>query len=476
MDPIELTWLRDHGMTIDLFAGGGGWSLGFEEALGRPVDLALNHDRHAVTLHAVNHPRTRHLCQDIYAADPVKEIGGRPVFWIHASPSCTQFSRSRRALPAEKQLREMGWKVVDWVKEAMPVIITMENVAEWKQWGPIDEEGYPIKERAGETWEQFIQAFRDLGYEMDWTIINSAEVGAPTARERLIVVGRRDGIEHEWPEITHGPLGSRPYSSAADHMDWSIPAPSIFTRRKELAEATQRRIFKGFQKFVAGDPDPYCAPPGTQVGDGKDRADLVAAFMAQNHALLPGRSLRDPASTICTKAAGQGLVTASFINVLRNNSVGTSMRAPINTMCASGGHFAEVRVAAERADQFIAAYGIGYYSQGGGQMQDLRGPIGTLTTKDRMALVMIRGVPHRLTDIGFRFLKARELWGLQGFPVGPAYSQDRYIVDPLAGGKPISEERQKKMIGNSVVPHVSRAVTAAILRTIDNERPMAMAA
>lgn len=472
MDLNELAWLRDNGLTIDLFAGGGGWGQGHEQALGRHTDIALNHDRYAVTLHAANHPRTQHLCQDIYSADPLAATRGRPVFWIHASPSCTQFSRSRRALPAERQLREMGWKVVDWVRDTMPVVISMENVADYLKWGPLDDDGFPIRERMGETWQEFVQAFRDLGYVMDWTFINSADFGAPTARERLLVVGRRDGIQHEWPVPTHGPRAGIPYEGAWRHIDWSIPAPSIFTRPKELAPATQTRIFKGYQRFVEQDPDPFLAPAGTQVGDGKNRSDLVAAFMAQNHALLPGRSLRQPSSTICTKGAGQGLITASFVNVLRNNAVGTSMRQPLNTLCASGGHFAEVRVSAMPT----MAYGIGYYSNGGGQMHDLAGPIGTITTRDRFALVTIHGVPHQLVDIGFRFLRSHELWGLQGFPTGPAFERPTFITNPVANGKPMTEERQKKMIGNSVVPHVAYAVTAAVLTTIDRYRPMRLAA
>lgn len=474
MDPIELAWLRDNGLNIDLFAGGGGWSSGHSKAMGREPDIALNHDPYAVTLHAMNHPNTHHICQDVWQADPVAAIRGRPVFWIHASPSCTQFSRSRRALPAERQMREMGWKVVDWVDAARPVVVTMENVQEWTRWSPLDANGFPIKERLGETWDRFVQAFRDRGYQIEWRMINSADFGAPTARDRLIVIARRDGIATEWPVPTHGPRAGVPYAQAGDFMDWSKPAPSIFNRKKDLAPATMTRIYKGYQKFVANNPNPYRAPKGTQVGDGVDRSDMVAAFLAQNHGLLPGRSLRDPSSTICTKGAGQGLVTASFINVLRNNAVGTAMDSPINTLCASGGHFAEVRVAAEAV--MTAAYGIGFYSNGGGQMQDLGGPIGTITTKDRFAIVTIHGVPHRLVDIGFRFLTAGELWGLQGFEAGPAYPKQKYITAPIANGRPLSEERQKKLIGNSVVPQVAFAVTKSILDTIDRYRPLRLAA
>jgi len=474
MNLEELAWLRDNGLTVDLFAGGGGWTCGFERALGRNLDIALNHDPFAVTLHAMNHPRTHHICQDVWHADPAEAIRGRPVFWLHASPSCTQFSRSRRAMPAENQMREMGWRVVEWAKVARPVVITIENVKEYLDWGPLGSDGFPIKERRGETWRAFVQALRDLGYDIDWRLIDSADFGAPTARERLLVIARRDGIPIEWPAATHGPSAGKPYAEAGDHIDWSIPAPSIFTRRKPLAPATLTRILKGFQRFIAEDPSPYLAPPGTRVGDGQDRADLVAAFLAQNHALLPGRSARKPASTICTKAAGQGLVTASFINVLRNNAVGTPMNSPLNTLCASGGHFAEVRVAAEEVR--TAAYGVGFYSTGGGQLKDLGGPMGTITCKDRFAIVTIHGVPHRLVDIGFRFLQAHELWGMQGFEVGPAFARDNYITAPIANGKPLSQERQKKLIGNSVVPHVAFAITSSILKTIDRYRPLPMAA
>jgi len=231
-----------------------------------------------------------------------------------------------------------------------------------------------------------------------------------------------------------------------------------------LAPATLIRIYKGIQRLVY--KDPYLAPEGTQTGDGANRADKVAAFMAQNHALLPGRSLRQPSSTICTKGAEQALVTASFMSVMRNNAVGSSMRQPLGTQTASGGHFAEVRVAAART----AAFCTGYYSEGGGQMHPLNDPIGTLTTRDRFALVTIHGVPHQIVDIGYRMLSVDELWRLQGFP-------DNYRTRGIvANGKELTAEVAKRLIGNSVVPHVSRAVTAAILETIDEMRPMRMAA
>lgn len=465
MDIEELAWLRSNGATIDLFAGGGGWSTGFEKALGRHVDIALNHDRLAVTMHAVNHPKTIHLCQDIWMADPKKAVGGRPTFWIHASPSCTQFSRSRRALPADRQLREMAWRVLDWVDTTNPVIVTMENVGEMRAWGPLGEDGFPIKARMGETWDKFVQAFRDRGYAITWKMLDSADYGAPTARSRLLIVARRDGMEHEWPVVTHGPGKAHPWTPAARFIDWESPAPSIFTRKKPLADATMVRIMKGIERFVVNAKNPYYAPKGTQVGDGIDRSVEVAAFMGQNHALLPGRSLRQPASTICTKGAGQALITASFLSVMRNNAIGTAMSSPIGTMTASGGHFAEVRVAAERT----AAFCTGYFSEGGGQLHPLDEPIGTMTTRDRFAIVTIHGMPHRLVDIGYRMLSVKELWPLAGFPAS-------YKTAPIANGKPMTAEAQKRMIGNAVVPDMAEAVTRAILGSIDRHLPMKLAA
>lgn len=463
MDKSELLYLRHNGLTVDLFAGGGGMSVGWEQSLMRPIDIALNHDRYAVTLHAENHPKTVHLCQDIYEVDPNKVIKGRPTFWIHASPSCTQFSRSRKALPAEKQLREMAWKIIDWVDASRPVIVTLENVAEFTEWGPLGEDGFPLKDKKGETWNAFVQAFRDRGYTVEWRILDSADYGATTQRLRLFVIARRDGIENIWPTKTHGPGAGRPWKSAAECINWNIKTPSIFSRKRPLADATMKRIHKGIRKFVY--EKPFIVPQEAIVGDGENRADLVAAFMAQNNADLAGRRLDKPSSTICTKGAGQSLVTVSFVSVMRKNVIGCAMESPVKTMTASGGHLAEVRVQAEE----ISAFCTGYFSQGGSQLHDLREPTGTITTRDRFGLVMIKGKPYQMTDIGYRMLSVEELWALQTFP------RD-YKTKIIANGKPLTDEVAKRLIGNSVVPVVAKAFSEAILQSIDMHDPMKIAA
>lgn len=442
--------LRKNGLLIDLFAGGGGASMGIEKAMKRSIDIALNHDPYALALHGVNHPKTAHYCQSIEDAVPQDIVKGRPVFHLHASPSCTQFSRSRRALPAEQQLRDHAWKVLEWIEQTRPVILSLENVPEFKTWGPLLPSGFPDKSRAGEYWEKWVQSVKDLGYKIEDRVINAANVGAHTARERLIVIARRDGYPIRWPQEEYGPGKKYPWKSAADHIDWSVPAPSIFSRKKPLADATLERIKKGIKKFILNDSDPYIAPEEAKIAGDTDNQDKIAAFLAQNHTGLAGRNIKDPVSTICSKASGQSLVTISFMDIVRRNSSGVDIRSPANTICTSGQHHAEVRISA-----FLA----GYYRDGGGQLLDIRKPLGTITTKDRFALVMLKGRPHVITDIGYRFLTAAELWNLQGFDTRKL---KRNII---VNGKPLSETRQKKMIGNSVVPvFMQRIIEANLYR------------
>ena len=434
----NIAWMRDHGLVVDLFAGGGGFSTGCEKAMGRSIDIALNHDREAIALHTANHPKTHHYCQDIEQADPLAVTGGRPVFWLHASPSCTQHSRSRRALPAETQAREHGWKVIDWIAKTRPLVFTCENVPEYRKWGPLDAYGFPDKSRTGETFNQWCDAIRAQGYVLEWQDINAADLGAATARERMILVARRDGFPIEWPELNYGPNRAQPWQSVSGHIDWSRPAPSIFERKKTLADATLRRIHKGIMRHIVNNDDPYYAPKDAIVLDGLPENGKVAAFLAQNHSQLSGRSMHQPLSTICAKAAGQSLVTVRLMNAERCSPSLQNRDGPVR----------------------VAAFAAGYYSQGGGQLHDLRNPIGTITTKDRFALVEVQKTPSVIIDIGYRFLTADELWSITGFP-------SDYKRSVMAGGRPMPATSQKRMIGNAVVPIVAQRIVEANLAPID---------
>ena len=237
---------------VDLFAGGGGASLGIEQALGVAPIVAVNHCPAAIAMHAVNHPRTIHLTEDVFNVSPWSVVaGGKGLDLLWASPSCTHFSRARGGKPVREQLRTLGWVVVEWARAVAPRVICVENVAEMLTWGPLNADGTPIAARKGETFREWVKALELAGYRVEWRILGAADYGAPTIRKRLFVVARRDRQPIVWPEPTHGP-GLLPVRTAAECIDWSVPCPSIFARKKPLAAATLRRVVEGIRRYVLG--------------------------------------------------------------------------------------------------------------------------------------------------------------------------------------------------------------------------------
>lgn len=277
--------LRADEIVVDLFAGGGGASHAMETALARAVDIAINHNPWAVGLHSANHPFTRHLCQDVWEADPRLECGGRPVGALHASPDCTHFSQAKGGQPRSRATRSLSWVVPRWAGTVRPRIITLENVKQILKWGPLiakrdkatgrvikldgaaaaagervplDQQFLiPDKRRQGSTWRRFVAVLRALGYQVEWRVLRACDYGAGTTRERLYMIARCDGEAIVWPEPTHGPGRADPHVSAASSVDWSIPCPSIFERRKPLAAATQARIARGIKRFVLDAAEPF---------------------------------------------------------------------------------------------------------------------------------------------------------------------------------------------------------------------------
>lgn len=254
------------GLVVDLFAGGGGASVGIAAALGREPDIAIDHSPVALAVHRANHPETRHLVSDVWEVDPVEATGGRPVDLLWASPDCTHFSIARGGKPnRSKKIRSLAWVVVRWAKAVQPRMILLENVREFQTWGPLDEGGRVIPHLKGRTFKSWAGRLRGLGYAVEWRILNAADYGAPTSRRRLFLIARRDGKPIRWPEKTHGPTepGSLPfgallpYRTAAECIDWSIPCPSIFTRKKPLAAKTLWRIANGIKRFVLDAPRPF---------------------------------------------------------------------------------------------------------------------------------------------------------------------------------------------------------------------------
>lgn len=438
--------LRPGEIVVDLFAGGGGASVALEQALGRPVDIAINHNPWAVGLHAANHPLTRHMVEDVWQADPHAECAGRRVGWLHASPDCTHFSQAKGGQPRDRATRSLSWVVVRWAGTVRPRIISLENVREILKWGPlvakrdkatgrvvtldeievIDPESgeartvnriadpgervpvqnqflVPDKRREGRTWRHFVAALQAQGYAVEWRRLKACDFGAGTSRERLFVVARRDGEAIRWPAPTHGPkqaicanrqIGLKPYVSAADCIDWSVPCPSIFTRAKPLAEATLRRIARGVKRYVLDAAEPFIVPNNTNnvpksVADPmptittcNGRNLLVSPSLVQcaNASANGIASAAQPLGTVTAQPKGgaHALVSAAVVK-FRGASTGADVAEPMPTITSGAG--ASRPAGAAHAMGVFAAFleqaNGGFAADGAGH--DARDPMSTIT-------------------------------------------------------------------------------------------------
>lgn len=427
-------------LIIDAFAGGGGASVGIEMALGRPVDIAINHDPQAILMHKTNHPNTLHLTENIFKVDLQKYINGRHVSLMWASPDCTSHSKAKGGQPRKSGLRILPWAVYKHAKAILPDVIIMENVEEIQQWGPLDKKGHPIKEKKGEEYNKFVSQMKSLGYEFDSKELVAADYGAPTTRKRWYAIFRRDGKPIVWPEPTHSKFGDdglNKWIECGDYIDWSDLGHSIFERKKPLADATMRRTANGYAKYVVNNPHPY-------IVKNKD----AVAFLIQYHGEQKagdsrGQLLTEPIKTIDTSNR-YGLVVA-FIQKFYKTGIGQGCDGPLHTITTSPGHFG-----------LISAFLIKYYGSGCGQSLDR--PLDTITTKDRFGLVNvvtdINGDKYILKDIFLRMLKPEELKLMQGFP-------HDYIIDRDYKWRPYPLKEQVARIGNSVVPIMAQKLVEA---------------
>ena len=432
---------------IDAFAGGGGASTGIEQATGKIIDIAINHDPDAIRMHKTNHPETLHITEDIFSVDLRKYLSSNQrVRLLWASPDCTSHSKAKGGKPREKGLRILPWAVYKLCKQirevtgSVPDIILMENVEEIQKWGPLDKEGHPIEERKGDDYKKFIKMMKSLGYVFESRELVAADYGTPTTRKRWYGIFRSDGGCIEWPEPTHnrtGINGLKKWVPISDFIDWSDLGGSIFTRKNPLKEKTLMRISRGIEKFIINDPDPFFLPEET-----------AAPFLIQYHSetksdYVRGQSVSEPIKTIDTSNR-YGLVTA-FITKFYKSGTGQSVKEPIHTITTSPGHFG-----------LVSAFLIKYYGNGIGQ--SVKEPIDTIVTKDRFGLVsvMIKGEPYRIIDIWFRMLQPNELKLGQGFPTD-------YIIDRDYAGKKYPKSKQVERIGNSVVPVMAKLLTESNL-------------
>jgi len=391
------------GLIIDNFAGGGGASTGIELALGRFVDYAINHDPDSIAMHKANHPNTIHLCEDVFAVNPVKLCAGRPVLLAWFSPDCKHFSKAKGGKPRDKHIRGLAWVAVKWAKTVKPRIIMLENVEEFQTWGPLDENGNPVKEKVGTTFRKFVKEFENLGYAVEFRELIAADYGAPTKRKRFFMVARCDGQPIAWPEKTFAERGKeRPgqktWRSAASIIDFSIPTKSIFGRERDLAEPTKRRIGRGLEKFVLKSADPFIIPVGygenkgqkPRVNDIGDPLSTVVSSTKQNvvvpylqdakYARDPKRRLldiRDPNQTIAAGGNHTELIGAKLTPYLALIGEGgfqkyrdSSVEDPIKTIVSKNEHLV--------CAPLLAPYmGVSNFEDPG---RDCRSPLATITS------------------------------------------------------------------------------------------------
>ena len=515
-------------LIIDSFAGGGGASTGIELAIGRPVDVAINHDPDAIEMHRRNHPYTRHYCESVWEVDPRDASGGRHVglFWL--SPDCTHHSKARGGKPRKKEIRGLAWVAVRWAATVRPRVIALENVEEFVTWGPLDKSGQPDKTQAGRTFTSFVNALRNLGYTVGWRELRACDYGAPTIRKRLFLIARCDGAPIVWPEPTHAAPDSeavksgrlKPWRTAAEVIDWTLPCPSIFATSDEiwqeyglrairpLAEATLQRIARGIKKFVIDNPEPFIVdfkyantpadindPLRTITGvngyglvQPKIAPTLIQYHDEQGKGETRGQSATTPVMTIDTSNR-YGLVMTFMSKYFDGNykGAGNCPADPLNTITAwdhnalvtsqltlfrnhSDGQTLNdpLNTVMTSPGHFgeVRALLVKYYGQGEGQ--PATDPLHTVTAKDRMGLVTVHGQQYAITDIGLRMLTPRELFNAQGFPPD-------YIIDIGDTGKPMSKAAQVARCGNAVPPPFSEAILRANLPELCGKRIETMA-
>ena len=425
--------MNNHELVIDNFAGGGGASSGIAMALGRSVDVAINHDPLAIAMHRMNHPQTKHYCESVWDIKPLDVTEGKPVALCWLSPDCTHFSNAKGSKPLDKKIRGLAWIALRWAATARPRVIMLENVPEFQSWGALLKDGRPDPKRRGRTFQTFVNALRKQGYSVDWRKLQACDFGAPTSRTRLFLIARRDYQPIVWPEPTYGDPESPavtqgellPWRTASEVIDWSVPCPSIFGRRKPLVEKTCQRIARGIKRFVLDDPSPFVVH---MPWAGEDHPVQSAVFLAKHYGggyTGPGIPLSLPVSTI-TSVDHHALVACQLSD--GSNPEGRS----------------------EEVNAFLLKY---YGTNVGHRCGD---PLQTITSKHRFGLVTVHRREYQIVDIGMRMLKPSELFAAQGF------SPD-YVIDRTEDNIPISETAQVARCGNAVPPQFAKALVEANL-------------
>ena len=506
-------------LDIDSFAGGGGASVGIEAALGKPIDIAINHDAQALAMHKANHSATRHFNRNIWQVDPADVAAEAPIRLAWFSPDCTHHSKAKGAAPIrtpeQRASRDLAWVVVLWARRARPQIIMLENVEEFADWGPLLENGKACPDRKGRTFKTWIRELRRAGYRVEWRELRASEYGAPTIRKRLFLIARRDGFPIRWPQPTHGP-GLLPVRTAAECIDWHIPCPSIFLSReaaraigckRPLVEATMRRIARGVWKYVIDNPNPFIVPV-THRGDDRvhpidepfrtvtsarrGEFSLVSPCLIPRYGEREGQeprcgSAEEPMPTVVPTGNGASLV-AAFLAQHNAGMIGRPADAPMSTIVGRGTQQQAVAVHLTRQSGLVAALMTNQMtSNTGGGQGDLRQPINTILTGGHKALVkaflikyygsggqdadIAKPTPTLTAKARMGIVTVGEVdyeiadIGMRMFTARELFRAqgfpEEYRIAVEHDGKVLTKEAQIRMCGNSVCPPMAEALVRA---------------
>jgi DNA (cytosine-5)-methyltransferase 1 len=509
-------------LIVDNFAGGGGASTGIEMATGYSVDIAINHDPEAIRMHKVNHPNTKHYCENVWAVDPVKACEGHPVALAWFSPDCKHFSKAKGGKPKDKNIRGLAWVACRWAALVRPRVIMLENVEEFKTWGPLNRGHHPIRAKQGDTFRKFVKQLNELGYEVQFRELVAADYGAPTKRKRFFMIARCDGAPIMWPKPTHAPADSeevkagllKPYVGAYTQLDFSLPCPSIFDTSEEikekygiravrpLAPKTMQRIARGLKKFVLDNPEPFIVPIGYGERKGQSprvhdiKKPLPTIVSSGKHYLCEprlapiidktyggnyqggGSKAEDPIDTITTVDHNR-LVAATLIQYHSETNSdevrGQGIENPIMTVDSSNRY------------GLVTSFLSKFYKTGIGQ--DEREPLHTVTTSAghfgevRAFLIKYYGEgTGQDIEQPLDTVTSRDRFGLvtiQGVEYqivgiglrmlepkelyGCQGFPDDYIIDHDNTGKTYSRSEQVKRCGNAVCPPIPAAMVRANL-------------
>ncbi len=416
---------------VDNFAGGGGASTGIEIGLGVTVAAAINHDPAAILMHKTNHPYTEHYQASVWDIDPREVCRGRPVAGAWFSPDCKHFSKAKGAALVNREIRGLAWITLRWAALVRPRVIMLENVEEFQTWGPV-RKGKPVKKLAGTTFRKFISQLRDLGYAVEYRELVAADLGAPTTRKRFVLIARCDGRPIVWPERTHAPRDSeevrsgrlKPWRSAAEIIDWSLPCPSIFESKAEilekyglkavrpLADNTMRRIIRGVDKFTIRSGEPFIVPTG--YGERKGQAPRV-------------HDIEEPLPTVV--GSGKHNLCKPMLAPLTvtntSHSVGTPAGEPVHTVTTAGNQM------------LVTPYLAECNHAGGGHIADPREPHKTITAKHTGGIVAPSLIQYHTEQT--EGVRASGL----GVPINTVDASNRYglacanLVEYYTGGRPL---------------------------------------